>query len=90
MPISNVKPAAGKTPAVAVALNALAAVWIVLGVGVGLSVWPTESTSYTPTPASAKAPAVTVMFLGGLAATVSLSAAAIVTQLAKRGDDEAA
>ncbi|UWZ37809.1 hypothetical protein Drose_05925 [Dactylosporangium roseum] len=75
---------AGGIPPFAAALNVLAGVWAILGVVIGLSPWPAADNGYTKIPAEAKAPAITAMFVGGLAATVALAGAAVVAQLAKR------
>ncbi|GAA2347175.1 hypothetical protein [Dactylosporangium salmoneum] len=76
-------------PSIAVAMNVLGALWVVLAVIGGLNLWPDDGGYGAKTKPADLAPAISVMFLGGVAATVAFGAAAVVAQVAKRGDADA-
>ncbi|MEU7865353.1 hypothetical protein [Dactylosporangium sp. NPDC049140] len=72
-------------PGIVVALNLLAALWVIGGLASVSTLWPSDGPYDRPTEAEL-APALTVAFIAGLAATVAVSAAAIVKYLSRRGE----
>lgn len=82
-------PAARGIPAASVALNVFAGLWVIGVVASGTQLWPAEDTLSSDV-ALTKAVAIVAMLVCGVGATVALSVSAVVAQVAKRDQVDAA
>jgi hypothetical protein len=86
MPISNVKPLAGSTPGIVIALDIIASLWALAAYPVGSALWQddTVDSGAHVTLSGDNSSAITAIILCLLAATIAFGLGAVVNQLVKR------